>query len=68
MVNWKEVAKFASGMAAFNVLGHLYFAIGGFLPLPWFGFTLTQTNNAIIIIISAVISFALAYYGWIKKW
>ena len=67
MVNWKEVAKFASGMAAFNVLGHIFLALGGFLPMPWFGFTLTSTINTVTIIISAIISFALAYYAWIKK-
>ena len=67
MVNWKEIAKFASGMAAFNVLGHIFLALGGFLPMPWFGFTLTQMNNTIIIVVSAVVSSALAYYAWIKK-
>ena len=67
MMNWKEVAKFASGMAISDVLVHLYFAFGGLLPLPWFGFTLTQMNNAIIIVVSAIISFALAYYAWVKK-
>ena len=67
MVNWKEVAKFASGMAAFNVVGHITLELWGFLPMPWFGFILTSTINTLTIIISAVISLALAYYGWIKK-
>jgi len=67
MVNWKEVAKFFSGFAAFETVGHLTFALSGMIPMPWFGFTLTPTINTITIIISAIISFALAYYAWIKK-
>ena len=67
MVNWKEVAKFFSGVMAFNAIKHLVFALSGMIPMPWFGFTLTPTINTISIIISAIISFALAYYAWMKK-
>jgi len=69
MVNWKEVAKFASGAAAFHAIGHLALALGlaGGLPMPWFGFTLTQTINTASIISSAIISILLAYYAWFRK-
>ena len=55
------------GMAVFNVFGHIALELWGFLTIPWFGFTLTSNINTVTIIISAVISFALAYYAWIKK-
>jgi len=67
MINWKEVAKFASGMAAFNAIGHFAFGLAGVLPIPWFGFTLTQTLNTISAIVSAIIAIILIYYAWIKK-
>ena len=63
----KEVVKFLAGAAAFHLVGHIGFVLWGMLPMPWFGFTLTPTINTVTIIISAIISFALAYYAWIKK-
>lgn len=67
MLNWKEIAKFFSGVAAFHAVAHLALGLSGILPIPWFGFTLTPTVNAISIIASVIISLLLAYYGWIKK-
>ena len=68
MVNWKEVAKFASGAAAFHAIGHLALGLSGLLPLNWFfGLTLTPELNTVSIITSAIVSILLAYYAWIKK-
>ena len=68
MVNWKEVAKFASGAAAYHAIGHLALGFSGLLPLIWFfGLTLTQELNTVSIITSAIVSILLAYYAWFKK-
>lgn len=62
----KDVLKFLAGAAAFHVVGHLGFALYGMLPMPWFGFILTETINTISIIVSAIILAVLVYYAWIK--
>lgn len=67
MVNWKEVAKFSSGVAAWEAVMHASLGLSGTLPITLLGFTITTTINTIQIIIPAVVSFVLAYYGWVKK-
>lgn len=67
-MNPKEIAKFLSGVAAWEAIVHLALAFSGLLPITTFGIiTLTPTINAIQIIVSAVISVLLAYYAWGKK-
>ena len=67
-MNPKEIAKFLSGVAAWEAIVHLALAFSGLLPITSFGiFTLTPTINAIQIIVSAVISVLLAHYAWGKK-
>ena len=67
MVNRKEVAKFASGLAAWESVVHASLGLSGVLPITLFGITITQTINTIQVIIPAAVSVLLAYYGWIKK-
>ncbi|MFH0949134.1 MAG: hypothetical protein V1802_01455 [Candidatus Aenigmatarchaeota archaeon] len=67
MVNWKEVAKFASGLTAWEAIAHASLGLNGVLPLTLFGITITPTINTVQIIIPAVVSITLAYYAWFKK-
>lgn len=68
MVNWREVAKFLAGFEAGEAVAHIMIGLLGVLPINVFGlYTLTQDLNTIRIPIHAIIAFALAYYGWIKK-
>lgn len=67
-MNKKEVAKFFSGLTAWEAVVHLSLAFSGLLPMTWFGFiTLTPTLNTIQIFVPAIISVLLAYYAWGKK-
>lgn len=64
----KELAKFISGLAAWEAVVHLSLAMSGVLPIKWFGvITLTPTINTIQIFVPAFISILLAYYAWGKK-
>lgn len=60
----REVAKFASGMFAWETLGHAALAISNELPIKLFGFTLTPGLNAAVVVIAGTLTVALAYYGW----
>ncbi|MFQ6119989.1 MAG: hypothetical protein ACE5KE_08900 [Methanosarcinales archaeon] len=66
MVNWKEVAKFVSGLSAWEAIVHGSLWLSEITPTI-FGITLTETLNMIQTIIPAIISIVLAYYAWIKK-
>jgi hypothetical protein len=66
-MKWKEVAKFASGVTAWEAIVHTSLALGGNLPFTWLGFTLTPTFNTIQIILSVIISIFLASYAWGKR-
>lgn len=67
MVNWKEVAKFFSGLTAWEAIVHASLGLSGLLPITLFGITITPTINTIQIIIPATASVVLGYYAWIKK-
>lgn len=67
MINWKEVAKFASGVTAWEAVVHASLGLGGVLPITLFGITITPMINTIQIIIPAISSFLFAYYAWILK-
>jgi hypothetical protein len=66
-MNWKEVAKFASGVTAWEAIVHATLALSGKLPFTWLGFTITPTINTVQIILPAIISVSLAYYAWGRK-
>lgn len=63
----KEVAKFASGLTAWEAVVHLALGLSGVLPLTIFGITITPELNTIQVIVPGTISIALAYYAWYKK-
>ncbi|HAU99092.1 MAG: hypothetical protein UX85_C0009G0018 [Candidatus Beckwithbacteria bacterium GW2011_GWB1_47_15] len=63
----KEIAKFFSGLTAWEAVVHLALGLSGVLPLTLFGFTLTPTINTVQIIIPATVSILLGYYAWSKK-
>ena len=64
---FKELAKFAAGVTAWEALVHLSFGLSGVLPLRLFGITITKPINTVQIILPATISVILAYYGWVRK-
>jgi len=66
MVNWKEIAKFASGVTAWEAIVHGSLWVSG-TTLTIFGITLTETLNMTQTIIPAIVSVVLAYYAWFKK-
>jgi hypothetical protein len=67
MMNWKEIAKFVSGLTAWEAVVHASLGLSGVLPITMFGITLTRTINTIQIIIPAILSVVVAYYAWVKK-
>jgi hypothetical protein len=67
MVNWKELAKFASGATVWETIVHITLALRGEFPVTFFGISITPTINTMQIIITAIASIALIYYAWIKK-
>ncbi len=67
MKNIKEIVKFLSGFAAHELLSHALLSGSGLLPLTIFGITFTADYNAGIIIMWAIVTFALVYYGWFRK-
>ena len=67
MNSFKEVAKFAAGVTAWESLVHLSLQFAGVLPITLFGITITPEVNTIQIVLPAVVSMILAYYAWIKK-
>lgn len=61
----KELAKFVSGLLAWEAVVHLAFAFSNVLPITWFGsITLTPAINTVQIVVPAAISILLAYYAW----
>ena len=66
MVNWKELAKFVSGLTAWEAIVHGSLWLSGTNPII-FGITLTETINIIQTIIPTITSGILIYYAWIKK-
>lgn len=66
MKNLKEIAKFASGITAWESFVHLSLWLSGATPTI-FGITLTENLNLIQTIIPAILSILLAYFGWKKR-
>jgi len=67
MVNFKEIAKFFSGVTAWESVAHAYFLLSGSPTITILGVTLTPTVNIIQVIVPAIASVLLAYYAWIRK-
>lgn len=67
MINLKELAKFASGITAWEAVVHLALGLSDALPLTLFGITITPGINTVQIIVPSAISIILAYYAWFRK-
>ena len=63
----KELAKFLAGFMAFLAIDHTSLFFCDELPLSFCGTTITETSNSILIIVPAITSLLLIYYGWIRK-
>jgi len=65
----REVAKFLSGIAFQEMLGHWWLGIWGQHMLPWKfgGFTFTSTLNTFAMVIWPIVFAALVWYGWMRK-
>jgi hypothetical protein len=66
-MNWKEIAKFFSGVTACGALVHAWFGLSGTFPITLFSITITPLVNAIQLIGAVIISIGLVYYAWIKR-
>lgn len=62
----RECCKFFAGVTFYETIVHASFALGGALPLTIFGITITPELNAVQIILPAVITLILIYFGWIR--
>lgn len=60
----KEVAKFLSGMAAQEVIGHTFLEYSGLLPFKAFGIIVTPEYNILVIMFWIAVSAALIHYAW----
>lgn len=63
----KELAKFFAGLTAWESIVHASFALSGILPITLFGITITPELNTLQIIVPALVSAYLVYFGWFKK-
>ena len=64
----REIAKFLSGYAAAETLGHWWMGIWGrhLLPMDVGWFTFTTTFNTFAMIFWPVVLAALVYMGWFR--
>lgn len=63
MARLRELAKFGSGVAAWEAVVHgSLWASGQTFEL--FGLTLTPTVNAVQTIVPAIVALGLAYFAW----
>ncbi|MBI2805519.1 MAG: hypothetical protein HYX68_11130 [Planctomycetes bacterium] len=60
----KEIAKFFSGVAAWEAIGHTALAFSNELPLTLLGITITPNLNALAVFVAAPLSIFLAWYAW----
>lgn len=63
----KEIAKFFAGLTAWESIVHLSFAINGEFPISLLGMQISETLNTVQIVVPAITSILLTYYGWYKK-
>lgn len=64
MVNWKDIAKFLSGVFVWDLLAHSWFAAAGLLPLSWIT---PELNNFVIIPADIILSVIFLYFGFFRK-
>jgi hypothetical protein len=63
----KELSKFLAGFMTFLAIDHAFLFYCDELPLSYCGLIITETTNTILMIVPAVISLLLIYYGWFQK-
>lgn len=65
----REVAKFLSGIAFSETIGHWWLGIWGQHMLPWRSgwFTFTSTANHIAMIIWPTLLVAIIWFAWLRK-
>jgi hypothetical protein len=65
----REIAKFLSGYAGAETLGHWWMGIWGrhLLPIDLGWFTFTPTFNTFAMIVWPLVLAALVYVGWVRK-
>ena len=65
----REIAKFLSGYAATEAIGHWWMGTWGrhLLPMDVGWFTFTPAVNLFAMIIWPLVLAALVYYAWIRK-
>jgi hypothetical protein len=65
----RETAKFLSGYAAAETLGHWWMGIwgGDLLPMTIGGFVFTPTLNTYCMIAWPIVLMTLVYFAWIHK-
>ena len=64
---YKELAKFFAGLTAWESIVHASFGLSGILPITLFGITITPELNTVQIIVPALVSAYLVYFGWFKN-
>ena len=65
----REVAKFLSGIAFHETLGHWWLGIWGQHMLPWkfSWFTFTSTINTVAMVIWPIVFIAIVWFAWLRK-
>lgn len=65
----REGAKFLSGIAFSETLGHWWLGIWGQHMLPWefSWFTLTSTINTVAMVLWPIVFIALVWFAWLRK-
>jgi hypothetical protein len=66
-INKKELAKFASGITAWEAIVHLSLENCNMLPISWCNIEISTNFNTIQIIIPGIISGLLIWYAWFKQ-
>lgn len=63
-----EAAKFFAGVwvTAWEAITHASFAASGVLPMKLCGVILTTKLNTVQIVVPAITSAALVYFGWVR--
>lgn len=66
---WREIAKFLSGIAFHETLGHWWLGIWGRDLLPWEfeTFTFTSDMNRICMALWPLVFSALVWWGWLSR-
>jgi hypothetical protein len=60
---WKEVAKFACGLTAWEAVAHLSLLLSG-RTVVLFGVALTPALNLVQTVVPAAVSLALGWWAW----